>query len=411
MVEADKSHCEGIHQVMEKNKISYKLECGFASEATFRAWTGTVDHIDLVDFDIQKAEATLIPSLLDVLSAKAYRLIIATHDPSIHEQMQALFRDWITIWDVPRQHNVPCVKKYLRGYYNDAHKEKDRFNWKQLLKEGCYHSTPRGLVAQTDGEIIVDNPKFVNALNAFSMRDDELRINDLSVNPMALPQPLPVSGAQQEPPKQAAPSSSEVIATFSIHGDVPLFLAPMLPGTLIANGSAPIHMVHHQGKPHGCIWMFVLDSEGRILLLQRAQSMRICPGSWGLLGEHQHAAEGPFELAAGALDEELGPELRASGAIAHSVNLTPTPLWYLKDYGDGRVDRQATTLWAVMLNLPAAKVPLRPDNEVANFRWVEGADALAKWAQRDPTAFCEESIQALLLEGLRHLQSFLTSLV
>ena len=48
-----------------------------------------------------------------------------------------------------------------------------------LLESNAFHSTPRGPVANFDGEIIVDNPRFVHADKLFSMADTVLKIDDL----------------------------------------------------------------------------------------------------------------------------------------------------------------------------------------------------------------------------------------
>ena len=42
----------------------------------------------------------------------------------------------------------------------------------------CYRNTPFGPVANYDGELIVDNPRFVKP-RAFSMADKTLRLDDL----------------------------------------------------------------------------------------------------------------------------------------------------------------------------------------------------------------------------------------
>ena len=52
-------------------------------------------------------------------------------------------------------------------------------NWKALLGHPeCYRNTPFGPVANYDGELIVDNPRFVKP-RAFSMADKTVRLDDL----------------------------------------------------------------------------------------------------------------------------------------------------------------------------------------------------------------------------------------
>jgi len=70
-----------------------------------------------------------------------------------------------------------CVARYVRGYSKAG--QADRFNWTALLAKGCYHDTPLGPIAQFDGEIIVDNPKFVKRGKVFSPADTRLVVDDL----------------------------------------------------------------------------------------------------------------------------------------------------------------------------------------------------------------------------------------
>jgi hypothetical protein len=53
------------------------------------------------------------------------------------------------------------------------------FDWDRVLREGCYASTAKGPVSQFDGELIVDNPKFVARERAMRMDDVFLRVDDL----------------------------------------------------------------------------------------------------------------------------------------------------------------------------------------------------------------------------------------
>merc|ERR1712096_288296 len=92
--------------------------------------------------------------------------------------MRKLFLDWITVWDVPFQADITCVRKYLR-----MPQSWHRFDWDGLVRKGCYHNTPRGRVAHWDGELIVDNPRFVKRSQMFTLADTELRVDDLRLQP------------------------------------------------------------------------------------------------------------------------------------------------------------------------------------------------------------------------------------
>ena len=73
--------------------------------------------------------------------------------------------------------------------------------------------------------------------------------------------------------------------------------------------STPIHEVHVKGHVHGGIWINVIDGDGKLLLLKRADTLRTCPNTWGLVGEHQIADENFAQLAIRAIREELGDAL------------------------------------------------------------------------------------------------------
>lgn len=181
-VEKDQATCDGLEEVMQKNSIRYTLLCKSANAAHFRQWAETVDHIDVIDFDVQGAEVELIEATIDVLNCKAYRLIIGTHgqlgEPSVHERVKKLLlqHGWLIISDMPRQHDDQCMEKHLRGGYGH---DPERFDWEKVLEKGCYWQSPLGKICQGDGELIVDNPKFVNSAKVFSMADTELKIDDL----------------------------------------------------------------------------------------------------------------------------------------------------------------------------------------------------------------------------------------
>jgi len=119
------------------------------------------------------------------------------------------------------------------------------------------------------------------------------------------------------------------------------------------NGSAPIHLAHVQGMPHQGVYMAVRDRGGKLLLLRRGPQLKTCAGTWGLLGEHMHEGEDPLSAVHRALDEEMGVQLRQRHVSA-IVNIST--IWYRQVYLDGRRERQATHIWAVLLNDDAEQV-------------------------------------------------------
>ena len=180
MVEADKGNCEGIKVVMAKNDIKYELNCDYANEASFSKWLNSVDHVDLIDVDIQGGEGDLVPKVLALFESKVYRLIIGTHSPEIHQQMKVIFSKWITIWEGPysTQQQQNCVHHKLRR--NNDKAQEFNYDWAGIIREKCYHDTARGPVASWDGELILDNPAFVDRAKAFAMTDTTLKIDDLA---------------------------------------------------------------------------------------------------------------------------------------------------------------------------------------------------------------------------------------
>jgi hypothetical protein len=161
---------------MAKNDLhNYSVHCANANQNHVKAWLKNISHCDVMDVDIQSAEGGLLPALKAILERKVYRMVIATHSPQIHQSLRKTFSSWISIWDVDHQHDTNCVSKYMRGYGARG----QRFNWTALLAEGCYHDTPLGPVAHFDGELVLDNPRFVNRSLVFSPSDTVLKIGEL----------------------------------------------------------------------------------------------------------------------------------------------------------------------------------------------------------------------------------------
>jgi NUDIX domain len=79
----------------------------------------------------------------------------------------------------------------------------------------------------------------------------------------------------------------------------------------------PIDSIHKEGLPHRGSWVYAIDGQGRVLLLWRSASMRTCPQTWSLLGEHCIAGESFFSAAARGVEEEApfleSPPIRAVG--------------------------------------------------------------------------------------------------
>ena len=53
------------------------------------------------------------------------------------------------------------------------------YGWQEIIDSNCFHRTAFGSVANWDGEIVLDNPRFVDRNRAFSLHDDHLKLHDL----------------------------------------------------------------------------------------------------------------------------------------------------------------------------------------------------------------------------------------
>jgi len=176
-VEPDELHCKGIERVQTLNNITYQLDCSKANSTRLFEWIAKKDHCDLIDVDIQGAELEVLRELKHHLDRYVYRMIIGTHSPKIHRAIRALFEDWIMIHEFSYSSNTQCVSDTLRRNYDPSREQ--QFRWDELLKKGCFQQTWFGPVANWDGEVIVDNPLFIDRdkvclVNSSEACDDEL---------------------------------------------------------------------------------------------------------------------------------------------------------------------------------------------------------------------------------------------
>ena len=83
-------------------------------------------------------------------------------------------------------------------------------------------------------------------------------------------------------------------------------LTPLDPSRLIPRGSYPIDITHRNGYLHIGNILYIMDLSGRMLFLQRSNSVVTCPGTWSLLGEHSVVGENGRESVVRGVEEELG---------------------------------------------------------------------------------------------------------
>jgi hypothetical protein len=152
-------------------QYTYRLERGFATAAAFNAWAARRNggRVDLVNMDIQKGEDDLIPELRDVLASSVLRLVVGTHSPEIHARVVAHFEQpsparWQLLRAMPYTSNEGCLAHTL---YTALEKRASGNLAAAAAMPGCTHLVQDvGLVAQWDGELILDNA----ALAATAMR-------------------------------------------------------------------------------------------------------------------------------------------------------------------------------------------------------------------------------------------------
>lgn len=194
-VEPGMHACQGIQAIADLNGLVSTIECARATAGSFINWVQKQQTIDLVDIDIQGHEQHFVPEVAAALAENTYRVIVGTHgtmgneagvprnaDKSVnkmtycHEKVKRAFSDWILVHEIEARGYYRCIVRYIRGNHLFP---TSRFEWRTMYKHGCYHNTSFGPIAAWDGELIYDNPKFVNRSRVFSLADTELKIDEL----------------------------------------------------------------------------------------------------------------------------------------------------------------------------------------------------------------------------------------
>ena len=162
----------------------------------------------------------------------------------------------------------------------------------------------------------------------------------------------------------------------------------------------------------------MLDPRRRVLVMKRSAATVTCPGAFSLVGEHSAPREAWDATARRGLREELGIAVEPA-----SLAQLGAPVLFMTDYkregglraGYGeKQDAQATAFFVAFVDNATAS-QLRPDSEVADYRWktLHELDADARAAARGTlgfaTAFCNEPIRRLLVLGLKRLRARLDS--
>lgn len=146
---------EAITEVTDLNELPRENLTALPANASaelIQQWLGD-DYIHLLDMDIQGAELDLLLDMEDLLDERVHRVIVGTHRYEIHDGVMHLLQrlGW-RIWQrVPMQTNFGAIYQLL---WNGP-------KWKELESSGaCFETAHWGPIANWDGEIIADNPRF-----------------------------------------------------------------------------------------------------------------------------------------------------------------------------------------------------------------------------------------------------------
>ena len=185
LVESHRVHCAGIHMVAKLNGMDATLKCAPADADLFLSIMSRLPHLDLLHIDIQREELQLLSDsrVRAVLNKKVYRIILGTHGEDVDFFAQAVLENWITVFRLPHgflrcMQDAGFVPRLLEDNIQQLPLPAATV-WSLLQQHGCFHTTQQGRVANMDGSIIVDNPRFVNASKAFYINDMVLQTDDL----------------------------------------------------------------------------------------------------------------------------------------------------------------------------------------------------------------------------------------
>ena len=108
------------------------------------------------------------------------------------------------------------------------------------------------------------------------------------------------------------------------------------------------------GEYHLVVHIWVISSEGKLLIQRRSDSKRLMPGEWAATGGAAISGENSYKAASRELFEELGIE--------------STPETLKKMF---RIKRRNSLLdvWIISCDIPASELTLQ-QSEVAEAKWV-----------------------------------------
>ena len=131
---------------------------------------------------------------------------------------------------------------------------------------------------------------------------------------------------------------------------------------------------HEKGLLHRAFSILIFNSDGEMLLQQRALSKYHSPGLWtNACCSHPRNGETILEAANRRLSEEMGMQTELS-VLTHFI--------YKADFDNGLTEHE---LDYVVKGITNENPTINPD-EVNAFRWISTAD-LIKWVETKPTDF------------------------
>lgn len=173
-----------------------------------------------------------------------------------------------------------------------------------------------------------------------------------------------------------------------------------LPGPLI-----PIDTVHRLGILHRGVWLHIVSSDAKLLLVRRSMVMATCPGLLSIIGEHHSGRETDEDCAERALREEMPGLVNAFWNVDPEL-VRPRPRWFLFDYPGGvpRYDRCLISEFVARLPVNAstalAAIHRHHDHEhehEASEVFFEPLATLWRRLRHEPERFCASELLPLAL--------------
>jgi isopentenyl-diphosphate delta-isomerase len=157
-------------------------------------------------------------------------------------------------------------------------------------------------------------------------------------------------------------------------------------------GSAPKLEAHTAGRLHRAFSVFVIDSDGKILLHRRADGKYHSSGLWtNACCGHPRPGESTPSAARRRLTEEMGIdcELNEAGVFTYRAQVDNDLIEHELDH--------------VFIGRYSGS-PLPDIDEVQDWQWIS-ATALNEWLSREPSAFTVWFQQALQVSRLGTMRS------